>query len=490
MSERRAATDDARAAAKGGASLFVLQSAGRLAGLLFVVIVTRHLPPDEFGRYSTVAAVVLLGNFLGDFGTSAAITRRVSRAPESADQIISTTLLGSLGLGLLAYAGAVVFAALCYPATTVADMAIGAAAIPAAAMLSSIYGALDGKGLIARRATISALQTFTVAAGAFPVLLGSGVRGALAAMATAPVLGLVIAWVVARRAGLLSARLRIDVRRTLDLLRSAAPYAATGGLAALTMRFDVVLLSLVASSAETARYDLAVRLLEAGTYLSTALTAPLLFLLSRRLGVGDQEGAGRVFGQAVRLLYLVGLPLSVGLALLARPIISVALGSEFEEVAVPFAIMGAAQWLTWLASVQSALIMAGDHMRMAVMVGLRIAVVTVILDVVLVPTFGATGAAAAMVVSWGFTAFILHRFSRRTVGIRTGMPPVPILVSTVAMGVVVAILQNLPLVVPVTAGVLVYGTTAFATRAFSLDDAARLLGLLRRPVARSGESIS
>ncbi len=479
MTERQGPSNDAHVAAKGGASLLVLQSLGRLAGLLFVVIATRHLPPGEFGRYSTVAAVVLLGNFLGDFGTSAAITRHVSRSPESADNLISTTLLGSLGLGVLAYAGAVLFARLCYPAATVADMAIGAAAIPAAAMLSSILGALDGNGLIARRAAISAVQTFTVAAGALPVLLGAGVRGALAAMAAAPVVGLLIAWVVARRAGVCSSRLRLDVGRTVDLLRSAAPYAATGGLAALTMRFDVVLLSLVTSPEETARYDLALRLLEAGTYLSAALTAPLLFLLSRRLGSGDQHGAIRVFHQAVNLLYLFGLPLSVGLAVLARPMISVALGPGFEEVAVPFAIMGAAHWLTWLASTQSALIMAGDHMRMAVMVALRITGVTLLLDVMLVPPFGAAGAATGMVISWALTVIILHRFSHRTVAIGTPLPSIPILASTVIMGLVVAMLRNLPLLVPVCAGILVFLTMTLVTGAFSLGDAAGLLRILR-----------
>jgi O-antigen/teichoic acid export membrane protein len=485
--EPHSSTDEARAAAKGGASLLVLQSLGRVCGLLFVVIVTRHLPPDEFGRYSTVAAVVLFGNFLGDFGTSAAITRMVSRAPARADRLLSATLLGSLMLGLLAYAGAVAFAAINYQRVTLADMAIGAAAIPAAAMLSSILGALDGNGMIARRAAISALQTFTVAAGAIPVLFGTGVRGALVAMAAAPLICLLLAATVARRAGLWSSPLRLDVRQTLDLLRSAAPYAATGGLAALTMRFDVVLLSLVTTSAETARYDLALRLLEAGTYLSTALTAPLLFLLSRRLGTGDREGASRVFAEAVRLLYLLGLPMSLGLAVLARPVVSIALGPQFADAAVPFAIMAAAQWLTWLVSTQSALVMSGDHMGRAVLVGLAIAGVTVALDVVLVPTLGATGAATAMVVSWVFAAVLLHRFAQRTAGIGTARPSGPVLVSTAVMGVVVVMLRDLPLVLSITASVLVYALTAIATGAFSKRDGLRLLRLLRgRPDVAPG----
>ncbi|MGI8807852.1 MAG: oligosaccharide flippase family protein [Acidimicrobiales bacterium] len=478
--EQGMSAPDARAAAQGGASLLVLQTIGRLLGLLFVVIVTRHLPPDQFGRYSTVAAVVLLGNFLADFGTSAAITRLVSRSPEDADELLSGTLLGSLGLGLLSYAGVLVFATVSYSSTTAVDMAIGALAIPCAAMLSSLLGALDGKGMIARRASISALQTFTVAAGAVPVLFGAGVRSALVAMALAPMICLLLAGGTAYRAGAWSWPLRLDPKQSLALLRTAAPYGLTGGLAALTMRFDVVLLSLVSSAAETARYDLALRLLEACTYLSTAFSGPLLFLLSRRLGSGDRDGAQRAFTEAVRLLYLLGLPLSMGLALLARPFVSIALGAEFSSAALPLAIMGAAQWVTWLICTQSALVMAGDSMRQAVRIGLWIAAATVVLDLCLVPPFGATGAAIAMVVSWAFSAVILHQFARRTTGVATVLPSARVVIPTVCMGVVVAGLRGYPLLVPVVAGILTYALGVSLSRAFTPTDFQRLLRLVRR----------
>ncbi|MDQ6946803.1 MAG: oligosaccharide flippase family protein [Actinomycetota bacterium] len=472
--------DDVRAAAQGGASLLILQAVSRLFGLLFVVVATRQLRPEEFGRYSTVAALVLFGCFMGDFGTGSAITRLVSRSPYAADDLLSSTMLGSLALGFACYAAVLGFALVSYSSTSLGDAAIGGLAIPPASMLSSVMGALDGRGLIARRASISALQTLTLAAGAVPLLLGTGVRGALVLMAIAPLLCLILAGITARRAGVWSSQLRLDTGRTLDLLRAAAPYAATAGLAALTMRFDVVLLSLVGSAPDTARYDLALRLLESGTYLSTALTAPLLFLLSRRLGAGDRDGARRAYGEAIRLLYLLGLPLSLGLMLLSRPIVSIALGSAFAGAARPFAIMGAAQWLTWLAFVQSALIMAGDSMRRAVLVGASIAGVTAVLDVLLVPAFGATGAAVAMVISWTFSALVLGRFNARTTGISTTLPSARVLIPTASMGVAMTALRHQHLLIPIVTGAVVYAGGVLCSRAFMPSDLSRLLRLVGR----------
>lgn len=471
---------DARAATRGATSLLLLQSIGRLAGLAFVVVVTRHLAPDQFGRYSTVAAVVLLANFFADFGTSSAITRRVSRDPGEADDLLAGTLTGSLALGLAAYAAAVAFSWVAYSGTTVVDMAIGAAAVPAASVLSSLLGAMDGAGLIARRAWISAFQTFIVAAGAVPVVLGFGIRWALVVLALAPVVAGALAIVAVRRAGIWRSPMTFDGARMVRLLRSALPFAVTGGLAAITMRFDVVLLSVFRAPAETARYDLALRLLEAATYLSTALTGPLLFILSRRLGAGDEEGAGRAYEQALRVVYLIGVPLSVGLVILARPIITTAAGPAYADAATPFAIMAAGQWLTWVIFVQGSLLMAGNFVRRGLPVVALVAGATVALDAAIVPTYGAVGAAIAMLLAWVFAGVALDRFHRRTVGVPTPLPSGRLALAAAVMGLAVAALRDAPLPVPVLAGVAVYAVAVAVTGAVTAADVRRFRQMLDR----------
>jgi len=472
--------DDGRAAARGGLSLLVLQTFGRLLGLVFIFVATRQLIPAEFGRYSTVAGVVVLGSFLADFGTSSAMTRLLGRRPADADRLLAGTIGASLLLGIVAYGAVVGFAAIAYQGPIIGDMAIGALAIPSASVLSSLLGALDGVGLIARRALVTALQTFVVSAGVVPVLLGSGVRGALAALALAPAVSLLPAMQTLRRSGIWRSRPRTDPATIRILLRAAVPFALTGGLSALTMRFDVVFLSLVRSTAETARYDLALRLLEAGTYMSTALTAPLFFLLSRRLGANDIEGARRAYGEAVRLLYLLGLPISIGVLLLARPIVDVALGPGYGAAALPLAIMGAAQWVNWLNYAQGSLIMAGNFVRRGVGVAGLLTGITLILDVLLIPTLGPTGAAIAMVATWTLSAVLFHRLHARTVGIVTPVPSIRLLIPAVAMAIAVFPLRDRPLPVPVLAGACLYVAGVCLSGAVTGADRRRVVRMLRR----------
>lgn len=465
---------DALAAARGATSLMVLQSVARALSLVFVALVTRQLGPSGFGRYSAAAAIVLVGNVLADLGTSSAMTRFVSRRPSSSNDLLSGTIPASLGLGLLAYVMAVAFAAVSYPAERIIDISIGAVAIPAAAVLSSVLAAFDGVGLIARRALMTALQTVIVSLGVIPILFGFGVRSAIAALAAAPVVVLLVAVIEARRTGIWRCGVRYDHARVITLLRAALPFALSGGLSALIMRFDVIFLSVIKTPAETASYDLALRLVESATYLSTAVCAPLLFILNRRLAEGNRDGAIRAYAEAMRVLYLIGLPLSAGIVILAKPIVSVALGGAFDSVVAPLAIMGAGVWLTFVVFVQGALVMSGDAVGRGVAVGALNAAVTVLLDLFLVPVYGAGGAAVAMLLSWAFSAIAFDVFHRRVSGIATPLPSFRAVVATVGAATVLVAFRNGPVVVSASAGACTYLALLLATGVVGRHDLRRL----------------
>jgi len=474
-------SDEARAATRGSLALSVLQTAGRLLAVAFVLVATRLLVPSEFGRYSTASAYVVIGGLLADFGTTAVIVRRVSCDPDGADRLLTRTLLACLALGLvsmLAVAAAALLAG--YPADTRTDVLIAALALPPAGCLTSLFGAFDGRGLISRRAVLTFLQLSVMAIGGIVGVVVAGARGAVVALPAASFLALLVAVVTARASGVWSLRLRVDRRASWSLLRDALPFGLVGGITALQLRFDVVLLSIVGTAAATAQYDLAVRALEAISYLGTVVAAPALFIFSRRLTVGDRDGAQRAFNQAARFLVLVGVAASALLIGLHDPLTRLAFGPRYLGVAVPLAIAGGQLWIAFLAGLQSSAILAGRRVWRAVPVIGAVVAMILALDLALVPPFGAVGAAAATVAGSIVMVAALGRFLARTAGLRTPRPAAGVLVAGVLTAVVGALLAPAGLLPATAAAVAVYLTVVLATGAVTRADLARVRLLARR----------
>lgn len=427
---------EARAASRGVLALAVLQTLGRAFGLAFALGATRLLTPSEFGRYSTVSGIVLFGGFVADFGTSIAITRWISKDPHDADTVLGGTLGTSLAIGVVTYVGAIGFALLAgYPDATTVDIAIGAVALPLSAVATSLLAVLDGRGMLDRRAAITFVQSGIVGLGGLIALLAiGGVRSAVWMIPVGPLVAGVLAVIVLRRTQAWSTRPSFDAAASRRLLLEALPFAVLAGIAAFTLRFDLVFVSVVSTAAETARYDLALRSVEALTYLGGAIAAPAIFILTRRLSRGDVAGAQRALAEAARFSYLAGIPLSVLLAVLAVPAVQLLYGSEFANVATPLAVLALQLWLVLLVSLLGSAIIAAGLGRRVIPISAGVAAFGVALDVVLVPVYGATGAACAAVGAQLAALIGFVWFAHRRAGLWLTWPAPGVVLAAAAAG--------------------------------------------------------
>ncbi len=469
-------------AARGAAALVGLQAVTRAGALLFVLVATRQVDPAVYGRYSVVAAVVLVGGFLADFGTTSAITRLVSVEPGAGDRLLTGTLLVSLAIGGATYLGAVGFAVVAgYPGVQVVDVAIGAVALPLSAMAGSVLGVLDGVGRIATRGALNAAQSAVITiGGCLTVVVTGDVRLAVLALGIAPAVALAGGVLVVRRAGLWSGRLVLDVEATGRVLRLALPIAVSGGITALAMRLDVLLLSILSTGAETAAYDLAVRAVEASAFVALAVGASLLPTLTAREAGGDRAGVQRAYAVGVRWVYLLGVPISVVLAVLGAPLATLAFGDGYAAAGVPLAIVGGAYVVQFLATVQGVLGQATDWLVPSVRrAGVALAVM-VALDLVLIPRWGSDGAAWATLAATLLLAGSLTRMFAAG-GVRTPPPPVRVVVAGAAMAVTALALRPEPVLAAVLAA-LAYAAVLAATGELRGDRAARPGGA--RPAPR------
>jgi O-antigen/teichoic acid export membrane protein len=476
------ASGDASRAAAGTVGLAALQTVGRALGLLFVLVVTRHVVPEQFGRYSIVAGLVVFAGFLADFGSTTVITRLVSRDPESSETLLAETLLASVVVGLVAYGVVVGYLAVGpYPSALVRLGLIGALAIPADAALTSMLAAMDGHGLIARRAVVSFVRVAIVAGGGAVAVVASGsITPAIAMIAVGPMAGCVLAAVFTRRFRVWSLSLHPHLGRSVALFRTALPYAVLGGIGAMVARLDLLVLSWFASSAEVARYDLPLRAIEAGTALGAVVGTPALYILSRRLGVGDHAGACRAYRHAVRVAFLIGIPLSAILIGLHRPLTRLAFGPHYVDAGPLLAILAASVWLTVLAWVQGSVVLASGAVRAALKLSPVVFVPAVAIDAVLIPTFGAAGAAVATVALAAISCLMFDRLNLATLGMHTPGPGWALAGSSIVSGAAMLALSALGRGWLGFAALPMLPLLLLATRVVTGDDIRRLGSLVAR----------
>ena len=475
---------DARVAARGSLASAVLQVGGRAFSVVFILVASRELRTAAFSRYSVVAALIVVGMLLADFGTTSTVAREVSRAPARAKQLLGVALPASAALGLVAYLGIAAFAWLSYPSDLALDVCIGALAVPFGSMSSSLLAALDGVGQLARHALLTFLQTIvTTALGLVLLAAGAGARGIACALVVGGASGFVASSLAARQHGIWPVALSRQASQLRALLTRALPFAALGLISAVSLRFDVVVLSLLSTARATATYDIALRAIESVLSFNVIITGPAVYLFSVRLGRRDVAAAQRAFDEAVRLAYLLGLPISATVVVLHDPLARTIFGDAFAAAALPLAILGSQVWLSFVAYVQGSLIVAGDFQRRGVVVAGSITAVVVVLDLALIPPFGAEGAAVAGLVTAAVTVVGFARFHRAHTGIDTMPPPPGVLLAALVAGGAAWVLRDQALPVGLLLSGVTYALVLILTRSVTTADAARLRSIIDRAPA-------
>jgi O-antigen/teichoic acid export membrane protein len=386
----------------------------------------RHLGVDDFGRYATVAALLGIVSGISDAGLTAVGARELALAGrDDRTRLLRNLVTLRLVITPLGIAAAALFALVAgYDQTLVLGVLIGGVGVllvnTQATMMMPLSVELRLGAVTAFEVAKAAL---TLVAVVILVALGASLLPFFAAqVAVGAVVLALTPLVVHVRRGLVPGYDRLTAR---SLVREALPLAVALAMNVIYFRVLVIMTSLLASEHETGLFGTSFRIFE------VLFSLPLLVLSSALplLSVAGRDDDERLrFG--LQRMTEVALAVAIGLVLavvaLASPAIRLLGGPEFEGAAgvlriQAFALVPVFLGQTWqlgLLSVrrQSALAWANGGALLFVLA----------LGSVLVPVWGAHGAAAAAVVAETGLALLVYVFLKRarpTVAPRTGLLP-------------------------------------------------------------------
>lgn len=447
-------------------------------GLLMLLLARFLLSPDEYGLLFLVIAIISVVQLGSDLGLARSAARYVSDRKETDPSVVPFILRTSLRYRLVLI-GIVVVALLLTRNLLAAALEtpelstlllVGVIYLVFLSLYSYHQTLFQGFNRVDLSAAVEVVNNVTrVLFVVVLTILGFGVVGAL--------LGYVLGFVLATGLGgvLLYRRFYTEYKdgggsRSLRnrILRYGVPLTASHSANILDRRVDTVLVGFFVNPVAVSYYVLGKQISEFVTVPSGSLGFSLSPALGEQKATDSLDRAARLYEQSLEYVFLLYLPAAVGMILVAEPTITMVFGADYAGAVPVLQVLGVYVVFQSITDVTTnGLDYLGRAKARAVAKGVT-STGNVVLNVVLIPIYGAAGAAAATVVTFGLytlvNVYVMH-LELSLDGRRLARSLALASVIAAAMGVAVAAAMPYVSSIPALVGVIAIGVAVWAALA-------------------------
>jgi PST family polysaccharide transporter len=416
---RYGGTEDFRSIAariyRGAAILAVAQIVSRAIGLIYTFLLARVLTIADFGTYNLVLTVIVIAGLLQDVGLSKSVVKEVARAPESGREWIEKLLPLKFGLGLIAMVIVPVVASSAgYSKTTIDVLVLAAFILPSSNVWLLFENVAQGRNaiLVLSFAYIvnTALQSgLGLCAAAFTA-------GNLAAVAIAMVVGnfasAILLGIYLRRniGGFIP---RIDVSFWKASLRDSLPYLGIGVIAVSLGRIEALLLGRLANDVEVALFVVGFKFFETLLFIVHTFQIAINPSLAQALAV-DREFLSTLFAWQLTGSLAVAIPVALCLVLGSGMLIAALFPPDFANAKAPTIVFFSALPFAVVQIFASGLLTLTNRQHATMTTLAAVLGCEIVLNLVLIPAYGALGAAISVatcqILGAAVTVFLVRRW--------------------------------------------------------------------------------
>jgi O-antigen/teichoic acid export membrane protein len=468
-------------AARNTAVLLGAELVGRLAWFVVFAGLGRTQGETAVGIFVFAAALVQIAMLGVDLGLDRYLIRTVAKDRARRHALLSDIVLLKLVLAVPAGIGLALLANLLgYGGATEQTIYLLTIAFVLEGLGRTVFAVLTAYEEGRPIAITAVVQRVLAAAlGLLALALGYGIVAVALAYLIGAAVGLVLATVLMFRS-VGAPRWEPDRRRWLAHAKTSLPFATEDVFMVLLFKIDAVILALMTTEAVVGLYGAAYRIFEATLVIPYALvrTFAAMYVYLERDSEPTIQGT---FSRSIKLALSGLVPLSVCFGLLAEPIITATFGEDFAGAAGPLRLLAPGVAMLGIVSLSCGLISSRRDPKIVMYVTGVIAVLNIALNLILIPPYEASGAAAAMLISEACFSVATLTIAARTVG---GLAWVRMLAgplgAAIVMAAVILPLAATPLLA-VALGGIAYVVALYAVeRTLSPADVRFAVDLVRR----------
>ena len=443
------------------------------AGFITLPLLARLLGPDEFGVWTAALAFVGLFTAFSEFGLANAGMQRMASDPENEGEWLAA-------LSRLRIVFSVVVAVLCLALIPVV-FGTGQTALVALILVLTIItsGAVSLLSVFHSRLQMGVpliLSTIQSVIWISAVVVLAVTDADVVAVAVAYSLLLLVMAVLQVRAARRSTTVswQADRERINSLLKLALPIGFGGLFITIYYKIDAVLLYSLADATEAGYYGVAYRILDPLVLLPAAVMGAMMPVVAAHHG-RDSVRVNNYVQRSIDMMSVISLPaLAVGLVL-SDQVIRLLAGPGFSESAEVLPILMGAFIVICFGSLAGYLApVLGLQWRITIYAAIG-ALANIVLNVILIPEYGAVGSAWATLVTESVTMALLLGTGLH----RLGFLPSPVrslgaVVAALAMAGAMLVTRPVGLFVALAAGGVVYVGALWILRVVRPEELAKL----------------
>lgn len=431
--------------------------------LLIFIFLARSLGAEQFGVFSFGIAFALLIVFIADFGLSTLMIREVSRNKNLASKYLSNAIVLKIFLSAVSIAAAYLFLTIVGYDEQFRIVTYIMLAFTILQSFTDIFYSIFRS--FERMYYDAALKVLRVAIlGSFVAYAIKNEFGLIGASLAFPVTEVIILALAAIAAYSRFVRVSFDFDFDFSrkMLKQSALFCLSLVFAGLFLYTDTLMLSKMRPLAEVGIYSAAANIMLALMFIPLMYGNAIYPVISRYF-MSSKESLGYAYERSFKYMLLLGLPASICIFMLSDEIIFLFYGEGYSESAMALKILSGYLFLRFLNVISGFTLSSINRQGSRVLSQGTAAVVSITLNLFLIPVYGFIGAAAAVLATEVIFFLVYFSFVRKY-GIRIRLTAMVMKAAVPSLiMLLVLLLVNSPLIGFISsifaylAGILIFG---------------------------------
>ena len=374
-------------------------------GFILSVVIARWLGANDLGLYRMTLTIYGVVTLVATFGIPSALIKYIAEYKEDEEKLNQTTSCGFINaviIGLIAAIAIFFFAPFLAGIFKMPELStllkITAIALPFASLYSSQSGLLTGLRkmkyfavLMAGHSVLMCILIVTL------VLLGFGVEGAISGFAISVAGACFLGSILSKKFFKLS--VRHHIQNTKKILSFGGKIFSAGAISQINYQADIILIGYFLTATQVGYYAVAVALSRFFWIIPQSIQRIVYPTASEYWSNNNHAALQKMVDKSMKYTACALIPMGLGVGFFANDIITTIYGEKFIHAVLPLLILIIGTVINGIPKSLGGTIAAVNRPDLEPKKMICSASVNVVLNILLIPRFGITGAAIATMCS-------------------------------------------------------------------------------------------